>query len=132
MNQQAYVFAPTLPPPIMRTMRPAVQAAEALRRAAADDGVAAPEVEALQALLDAAAVWKSQLHDELQALAPAQPPPPSSSPDGLPLLPSLFQPPSATDLPTDTLVQVLGAAAPIELTMPEAQQLACVAARRAR
>jgi hypothetical protein len=99
---------------------------------AADDGVAAPEVEALQALLDAAAVWKSQLHDELQALAPAQPPPPSSSPDGLPLLPSLVQPPSATDLPTDTLVQLLGAAAPIELTMPEAQQLACVAARRAK
>ena len=132
MHQQSYVFAPTLPPPILRTMRPAVQAAEALRRAAADDGVAAPEVEALQALLDAAAVWKSQLHDELQALAPAQPPPPSSSPDGLPLLPSLFQPPSATDLPTDTLVQLLGAAAPIELTMPEAQQLACVAARRAK
>ena len=132
MHQQAYVFAPTLPPPILRTMRPAVQTAEALRRAAADDGVAAPEVEALQALLDAAAVWKSQLHDELQALAPAQPPPPSSSPDGLPLLPSLFQPPSATDLPTDTLVQLLGAAAPIELTMPEAQQLACVAARRAK
>ena len=130
MHQQSYVFAPTLPPPILRTMRPSVETAEALRLAAADDGVAAPEVEALKALVDAATLWKSQLHDELQALAAAQPPP-SSSPDGLPLLPSLFQPPSATDLPTDTLVQLLGAAAPIELTMPEAQQLACVVARRA-
>ena len=104
LEGKPYTFSPTVPPPILRTMRPSYAAAAELLERADACAVSLPVLEAIRALLLEARRWRERVST-------------SSALD-------------AADLSTEALVRLINEAAPLEVTMPELSALRLHATRR--
>ena len=136
LSSTSYAFAPRVPPPILRTMRPSCAAVEALLTQACDASIVGPEVDAVRSLLARSTAWRRSLHADLAishgaegATSPLQREPrlaPSSQAMGMEEL----QYSAVRDLDVDILAHHIASGNMLEVVPPELKLLRFVATRR--